>query len=238
MGSFKDFLVNNFSFLGRYKRWGVVVKDTLTPVKKSYSQYGEDEFIASKLENYNLRDAMYVDIGANHPTDISNTYLLYRKGQRGVVIEPNQELIGLFKKFRKRDIALGIGCSNKSTILKFNISKTPVLSSFSNDRGIILDKQVYLPVMTLDQALENIEFQVISLLSIDVEGLNREVLEGATTSLKKTLIVCIEFDTSEEKKGFETILNNDFELIHTVKCNLIYLNKELSAKLKKKETFK
>ena len=87
--------------------------------------------------------------------------------------------------------------------------------------------------MTLDQALENIEFPVISLLSIDVEGLNQEVLEGATISLKKTLIVCIEFDTSEEKNGFEAILNSDFDLIHTVKCNLIYLNKRLADRLKK-----
>jgi Methyltransferase FkbM domain len=87
--------------------------------------------------------------------------------------------------------------------------------------------------MTLDQALENIHCPVISLLSIDVEGLNREVLEGASTSLKKTLLVCIEFDAAQEKQEFERILKDDFELINTVHCNLIYINKVLAGRLKK-----
>jgi FkbM family methyltransferase len=180
-----------------------------------------------------LDNAMYVDIGANHPTDISNTYLLYRRGQRGLVIEPNQELLGLFKKFRKRDIALGIGCGNKSTVLKFNISKTPVLSSFSDDRSINIASQVYLPVIPLDLALANIDCPVISLLSIDVEGLNMEVLEGAVESLKKTLIDYIEYDTEEERGRFDNFLKEDFELKKQIHCNLLYINKKLSAALKK-----
>ncbi len=233
MAGFRDFLVNNFSFLGRYKRWGVVLKDSLLGIRKSYSQYGEDEYITALLEKYNLDEALYVDIGANHPTDISNTYLLYRKGQSGVVIEPNQELIGLFRKFRKRDIALGIGCSNISAVLKFNISKTPVLSSFSNEREINVASQVYLPVMTLDQALSNINCHVISFLSVDVEGLNIEVLEGASESLKKTLLLCIEYDNEEERIRFNELLKDDFELDKEIHCNLIYINKRLSAALKK-----
>ena len=233
MSAIKEFIVNNFSFLGKYKRWAVVVKDTLGSTKNSYSQHGEDVIIAEELSKYRLDNALYVDVGANHPTDISNTYLLYRKGQRGVVIEPNQELLGLFRKFRKRDIALGIGCSNTSSVLKFNISKTPVLSSFSNDRGVNTAKQIYLPVMTLDQALANIDCPVISLLSIDVEGLNKEVLLGAKESLKKALLLCIEFDDDPERFEFDKILNQDFELIKTVSCNLIYRNKRLAESLRK-----
>jgi len=232
MSAFKDFLVNNFSFLGKYKRWMVAFKDSLFSVRKSYSQYGEDAYIASILEQYNLNNAMYVDIGANHPTDISNTYLLYRKGMQGVVIEPNQELIGLFRRFRKRDIPLGIGCSNISSVLKFNISKTPVLSSFSDNRDINVYKLMYLPVMKLDQALSSIQCPVISVLSIDVEGLNKEVLEGSKDSLQKTLLLCIEYDTPEEKLDFESLLDSNFELINTVHCNLIYLNKKMAAHLK------
>ena len=233
MALIKDFIVNNLSFMGKYKRWMVAFKDSLAAPAKSYSQYGEDVFIESVLSGYTLDGAIYADIGANHPTDISNTYLLYRKGMQGVVVEPNQELVSLFRRFRKRDIVLGIGCSNSNTVLKFNISKTPVLSSFTENRDMVVDRQVYLPVMTLDNALANIKCDTIGLLSIDVEGLNAEVLEGAAITLQKTLLVCIEFDDEQEKKRFEAILNGRFELLNTIHCNLIYLNKELSVRLKK-----
>lgn len=233
MAGIKNFIVENFSFIGKYKRWMVAFKDALASPGKSYSQYGEDVYIASVLDQYDVRDGLYVDIGANHPTDISNTYLLYRKGMHGVVIEPNQELISLFRQFRKRDIALGIGCSNNNTVLRFNISKTPVLSSFSNERDINIDKQVYLPVITLDNALASINPGVISFLSIDVEGLNIEVLQGAASSLKKTLLLCIEFDDEDERIKFGEMLNDDFDLIKTVHCNLIYLNRTLAGKMRK-----
>lgn len=234
MSAIKEFIVENLSFLGKYKRWYVAFKDTKGSVRKSYSQYGEDVDILQWLKDYDLQDAIYVDVGANHPTDISNTFLLYQHGMRGVVVEPNEELIGLFRKFRKRDIAMGIGCSNQSAVLKFNISKTPVLSSFSNDRGMSVDRHLYLPVMPLDAALSNIDSSLVCFLSIDVEGLNVEVLEGAKQTLAKTLLVCIEYDEPDEQQKFEALLGPDFELIKTVHCNLIYRNKILDSKYRKK----
>ncbi len=233
MSRLKGFIINYFPFLGKYKRFLKIVYDTWMPVKKSYSQYGEDVYINTELKKYQLKDELYLDIGANHPSDISNTYLLYRKGFKGIIIEPNEELIGLFRKFRKRDITLMIGCSNESTMLRFNISKTPVLSSFSDNRTVNTYKQVYLPVMPLDLAIANIPCSMISLLSIDVEGLNHEVLQGATQSIKKSLLLCIEFDTDYEKGLFDMVLKDEFDLIHTFSCNLIYRNKRLAAQLKK-----
>jgi len=80
------------------------------PCKKSYSQHGEDVHILKLIDtlNINKQRDIYIDVGANHPMDLSNTYLFYRKGYRGVAIEPNKELINLFKVFRKRDIAINV----------------------------------------------------------------------------------------------------------------------------------
>ena len=206
--------------------------DAWLPVKKTYSQYGEDVFIANELKKYSCKDEFFIDIGANHPSDISNTYLLYRMGYRGIVIEPNEELIRLFRKFRKRDIAIMIGCNNETKVLRFNISKTPVLSSFSEDRIVNLYKQVFSPVMPLDLAIANIPCPMISLLSIDVEGLNYEVLQGAIQTLKKTLLLCIEFDKDYERGLFEEILKDEFELIQTFHCNLLYRNIRLATQLR------
>jgi len=227
----KRFIVENLTFLGRYKRFLVAVGAVCLPRRKSYSQHQEDEFILSYLRKFDLRDSVYVDVGANHPTDISNTYLLYRHGYRGIVIEPNEELVDLFKIFRKDDIVLMLGCSNEAALLKFYISKTPVISSFSNRREVNLDRSVYLPLLPLDTITRELHFKFIHFLSIDVEGLNFEVLEGATETLKKSLIVCLEYDLESEKENFRIQLGGDFDLLSVFGCNLIYVNRSLEKQI-------
>jgi FkbM family methyltransferase len=228
----KDFLVNNFAFLGKYKRFIVAFFDWASFVKITYSQHEEDKFIWDILQGYDLKGSIYVDIGANHPTDISNTYLLYRKGLRGIIIEPNEELVALFRKFRKRDTILMIGCSNISALLKFNISKTPVVSSFTDSRDINIYKSIYLPVMPIDIVLLHLDFQYINFLSIDVEGLNYEVLQGAKNTIKKSLIICVEYDTDDEKDKLTELIGTGFDFLAMYGCNMIYINKELKNKKK------
>jgi FkbM family methyltransferase len=230
----RKFLVEHFPSLGRYKRFGKAWYDKIRPAKTSYSQHREDIFIWEFLQGYDLKEAMYVDVGANHPSDISNSYLLYRKGLRGVVIEPNQELIRLLRRFRKGDIALAIGCSNKNTVLPFHISKTPVLSSFTAGNGVNEYRTAYLPVMQLDQALQHIPTKFISLLSIDVEGMNLEVLQGAGEAVRRSLLICLEYDSEEDKRQFRETLGPRFEQVGEFGCNLIFSNRDLKERLAKR----
>jgi len=225
----QKWIANNFPSLGKYKRYITAYRDGLMPVKETYSQHQEDKFFLTTLTKYNLNGSLYVDIGANHPTDISNTYLLYRNGMNGIVIEPNAELISLFHKFRKKDTTLAIGCSNVASILKFNISKTPVISSFSSSRDVNVYKSIYVPVLPLDSALNTFQFSYINLLSIDVEGLTTQVLQGAASTLKRTLLICLESDSVDEKKEHEAILGDTFVLVAEFGCNAIYMNKYISS---------
>jgi FkbM family methyltransferase len=230
MSGFKSLLVNNFPILGQYKRWFKGAIDHLGQTKQTYAQSQEDVFISEFLSAYNLKDSIYIDVGANHPTDISNTYLLYRQGYHGIIIEPNEELIKLFRRFRKRDILLMLGCSNKCGVVKFNISKTPVISSFDDNReDMNIWKRVFIPVMPLDNAISEIPFSFVNLLSIDVEGLNFEVLDGARATLKKTLLICIEFDTKDDAEKYDSVLLPDFQLVSTIGCNLFYANLHLTS---------
>ena len=61
----------------------------------------------------------YVEIGANHPIQTSNTYLLYKKyNGHGVLVDADAELIPTLEKVRPRDevIANLLG-SNHSILL-------------------------------------------------------------------------------------------------------------------------
>jgi FkbM family methyltransferase len=194
----------------------------------SYSQHREDILFWEYLSAFDLKNSVYVDVGANHPSDISNSYLLYRKGLRGIVVEPNLELVRLFRQVRKKDIPLNIGCGSTNTILPFTVSKTPVLSSFSESRDVNGYKRSYLPVMRLDDALQHLSFDFINLLSIDVEGMNYEVLLGAKESIQKTLLLCLEFDGEDDRQRQLGLLPPQFELIKECGCNLILKNTQLN----------
>jgi FkbM family methyltransferase len=233
----KKFLVNQFPNLGKPKRFIWALWAHIMPVRITYAQHQEDSLILELFDQLkhkiDFKNSVYVDIGANHPCDISNTYLFYRKGYHGIIIEPNLELLKLHQIFRKNDIQLGIGCSKQAKVLKFNVSKTPVLSSFTES---LLEENIdhieYVPVMPVDLILEKIiEDRIVSLLSIDVEGINFEVLESSQKTLVKCAIICVEFDDEYEKKLINDFLNKNFKLYKEIYCNLIFLNKTYFSKL-------
>jgi len=78
--------------------------------------------------------------------------------------------------------------------------------------------------MSLDQAFSALSNQTIGILSIDVEGWNLSVVETAKIVIKQTKILCIEYDTLDEKKSIMSLVS-DFELIIDNGCNLIMRRK-------------
>lgn len=215
-----------FPALGIPKRWLLALGHTLLP-QRSYSQFGEDLIVLNMLKAAGYHTGCYVDVGANHPTAISNTYLLYRNGYRGIAIEPNKELCGLFSRFRKQDTVLSVGCADRNELMPFYVSKTPVISTFTKAHNLYKDSHIlkteYVPILRLDDCLKPFDMPVIHFLSIDVEGLNREVLAGAPETLQKTWLLCIEYDTEAELAAYQPYLKN-FREVQRVGCNAIFEN--------------
>ncbi|HMI62472.1 MAG TPA: FkbM family methyltransferase [Puia sp.] len=229
----KKFLAKNFPVLRKSKRLFDAVYNSARPAKKTYSSHGEDLAIQEILQSYDLKGSIYVDVGANHPAVLSNSYLLYRKGYHGIAVEPNQELARLLKRFRPKDIVLAIGCGKENSILPFHISKEHVLSTFSETRQQDVSQTLYLPIMRLDDAIKHMEFNFISLLSIDVEGLNFEVLEGARDTLEKSLLLCVEIDRPGDHVRFSKLLGTRFEFVREIGYNVMFVNNDLKNQLQK-----
>src|SRR5579871_5884717 len=55
----------------------------------TYSQHGEDMIFANIFHIIGIEKPSYMDIGAYHPINISNTAYFYAKGSRGVNIDAN-----------------------------------------------------------------------------------------------------------------------------------------------------
>jgi len=192
------------------------------PIRHSYSQAGEDQLVEQFLGNQIPKDEIYVDVGANHPTQLSNTYRFFRRGYRGIVIEPNRLLLRMHRLVRSGDSRMAIGCGAIPSVLEFHYANSHVLSGFSTPRitsASILGGEL-MPVLPLDVVLQGVSNQPVFLLSIDVEGFDLEVARGAIDCLARTRAVIIEGQTTDialmdffRNQGFKMVAETDHNLV-------------------------
>ncbi len=155
-------------------------------VTKSYSQEGEDMILRRIFEN--KKSGFYVDVGAHHPVRFSNTYMFYKLGWSGINIEPNPESMKLFEIFRKRDINLNIGISEKSSNLNYYMFNEPALNTFDvgvakqheNNDNYKIEKIIEVQTRSLTDVLDEYSsiFHEIDIMTVDVEGFDLEVLKS------------------------------------------------------------
>ncbi|HTD98543.1 MAG TPA: FkbM family methyltransferase [Mucilaginibacter sp.] len=170
---------------------------------KSYSQEGEDMVLRSFFEGKKHYKGYYIDVGAHHPYRFSNTLFFYNKGWKGINIEPTPGAIKSFNFFRRRDINLNIGISSKRDKLTFYCFNEPALNGFSKELSeersrsskvykIIEEKEIetYPLAEVLDKHLP--QGQKIDFFSIDVEGLDLQVLKSNNWDKYKPAYILVE----------------------------------------------
>lgn len=168
----------------------------------SYAQFGEDAILNSIFRKHNT--GFYVDVGAYHPTHFSNTYALYRKGWKGVVIDPNSFFKPLFSLLRPRDTFIGAAVGEGSA--HYYEYSNPLYNSLnnnvSNDRvHLVRTTEVSLvPLRAIVKAID------IDVLSIDAEGHDLVVLKTLDWSVYPKIIVIEGDEASEFLKGKEYTL--------------------------------
>jgi len=168
---------------------------------RSYSQEGEDMILRRVFENQ--ESGFYVDVGAHHPKRFSNTYFFYKNGWRGINIDAMPGSMKPFHKKRPRDINLEIPISSKKQQLTYYIFNEPALNSFSKEisEKRDTDNGTYKIVSTVDietAALSEILGKYLSknhsidFLSVDVEGLDYDVLISNDWSRFRPKVVLVE----------------------------------------------
>jgi len=168
----------------------------------SYAQEGEDLVLLSFYEGKKGYKGFYVDVGAHHPYRFSNTMAFYKKGWKGINIEPNPGAMKWFSIFRRRDINLNLGVAETEGTLAYYRFNESALNGFSReisearDRGTPyrITKTEDVPVRRLDAILdEHVETgQTIDFFSIDAEGFDLEVLRSNDWSRYRPLYVLVE----------------------------------------------
>lgn len=178
--------------------------------KNSYSQCGEDLIVSFIMERLNIKRPSYLDLGAHRPIFISNTYLFYKGGSRGVCVEADPTLCVDFRKKRPKDILLNIGVGTKKGKLPFYIMTARSLNTFSLEEaekiaaGNIHGKQniekiVEIDLIPVNEIVKQYCPKEIDFVSLDIEGLDFEILKTFDFTKNRPKIWCIETLGFDEK---------------------------------------
>ena len=200
-------------------------------IKDNYSIYTALNELDKKIEKYlNYKDGFFIEMGANDGINQSNTVFLERKyNWHGMLIEPSEKFTLLKKNRSKLNIFSDAACcsfKNRGKSIKFayynlmtlalniendlDIKKQKInAKKFSNKNYEFIKKGVPLN----DLLSKNNTPKIIDFFSLDVEGVELEVLQGVNHKEYRFKYLLIEV------RNFDRI--NSF----LIKKNYILLNK-------------
>jgi FkbM family methyltransferase len=208
-----------FNFLKSLRRHYFAIVDAVLPVRY-YAQFGEDRILSADVTSDEIRYGIYIDVGSNHPSRISNSYRFYRLGSKGFLVEPNPVFERLYRYYRSRDTHLKMGISTGPGLLPLYDNGSTSVSGFIPSSSDSLVKGFF-PVLPLDALLSVIDSKQIYLLSIDVEGMDADVLLSGSRLLQRVSRVIVEFGDEFEK--IDSILSgHGFALMSRNSTNGIY----------------
>ncbi|MBI5858607.1 MAG: FkbM family methyltransferase [Sphingobacteriales bacterium] len=176
--------------------------------RSSYSQSGEDIIIADLFSRLGISRPSYLDIGANEPMALNNTYRLYARGSKGVCIEPNPILYKKLRRKRKRDTCINAGIAfNEKKEADYYLfeKKAHGFSTFSKEDAEFwqytgnekvgkfkVEKILKTPLFNINEIIKNNFFSYPNLVSLDVEGLDLQILNTLDFSKYQPEVLCIE----------------------------------------------
>lgn len=167
----------------------------------SFSQEGEDMILGRVFDRQ--ATGFYVDVGAHHPQRFSNTYYFYLRGWRGMNIDPLPGSMAEFNRLRPLDINLELAVANSDKKLVYYQFNEPALNGFSEEiskqrdgiRGeYFITSTQEIQTHRLSEVLEQYlpKDQVIDFMTIDVEGLDLDVLKSNNWLKYRPKVVLVE----------------------------------------------
>jgi len=162
----------------------------------SWSQFGEDIILRTYLPE---SLGTYVDIGAGHPTHLSNTFLFYQLGWQGVLVEPNPALAQLQKHYRPDDRTLDVLIGTEDADLDFFEFDPWPFSTTAHERAARLVEEGVRQVSVSRKRMVRLSTLGLfatpadpTLLTVDVEGLDLDVLKSNDWEEHRPRVVCVE----------------------------------------------
>lgn len=165
-----------------------------------YSQNQEQAAILAAL-SAELRVGRFLDIGAWHPTQFSNTRALYELGWSGVMIEPSpgpmKNLLVAYGNDANVTLVQAAVAIDSTPMVRLHVTDDAVTTSSEaeyekwKERGGFLGA-VMVPCITLQHI--SVQFGGFDFWSIDAEGLSADLFLQMLTLTYFPCCVCVEHD--------------------------------------------
>lgn len=196
------------------------------------SQFGEDKWID---ENITLPEyGFYLDIGAADPVRLSNTHFLHKNGWHGLCVDGDARQVNLLSQAGKT--VLHAVVTQKPQELTFHEYEHADLSGVSQiaeekKRVLVSARKVRTtPVYELKRLLFSVH---INYCSLDVEGMELEVLTGMQECDMYPDVMIVEFDSMGRPDISAQILAKlkemGYRLVHTTKANYIVVHQSFKG---------
>lgn len=214
--------------------------------KNYYSFSGVDVVIGNIFRDKDR--GLYIDVGCQHPIKNNNTYILNKKGWKGINIDLDKDNIDLFNISRPNDENINIAISNKISEVElfFYHKKSPINTidkKTSNYQQAKVTEIKKVNTNTLDNVISKTKYKnsKFDFLSVDVEGHELQVLEGFDFNLYSPDVIVVEYlDLTVSKievknQNIENIFKTDlykfliskkYILVNYIYADLIFVKKD------------
>ena len=186
--------------------------------QRSFSQSGEDLIMKFVTNALKIQKPTYLDIGANDPVHLNNTYCFYIDGSRGVNVEADPDLFAVLKQRRSRDINLNIGIAPSEGTMDFYRLNAKTLNTFSKeeaesyvrDHNYKIESVIQVSTDTINNTIEKyFDGSAPDILNLDVEGLDSQIIESLDFQKYSPVVICVETisfsETGDGEKDRELI---------------------------------
>ena len=136
-----------------------------------------------------------MEVGANHPTRLSQTWFLEQRGWKGILVEPLPSCCDKLRDVRKNSIVWQVAVGSPEQVGKaiFNVADADAWSHMASAKGeVSASKQIEVEVTTLDNIFAKSPAVQIDFLSIDTEGMEIQVLSGFDLQKHRPTLVVLE----------------------------------------------
>lgn len=199
-----------------------------------YSQNFEDVLLWRAFGN--VQQGKYIDIGAHDPIIDSVSRVFYEQGWRGIHIEPIPAYAEMLRNDRLGDQVIEAAVSAHPGILSFFDIESSGLSTADPEiaeshcaQGWDVS-EITVPAVTLDDIFGLIDDGIVHWLKIDVEGHERQVLEGWHVAVLPWVVLvestypCTQIDTYQAWE--ELLLEKGYSFVHHDGLNRYYISPE------------
>ncbi len=198
-----------------------------------YETEGHAEFVKTLFPSDFI--GVCIDIGAHHPTWISNSWIFEQAGWQTYCIEPNPNCIPELEKLRKIVLQYAVGDRNEDNVPFYIYSvSNDYAGPFhqASETGLFSKENmkdwpttlINVKLRTFEWLMENeVKEGKVDYLSIDVEGAEMQVLSTLDTSRWKPKVIVIEnyYDTPDQHIWFR---QHGYDLVKRIHLNNIYVS--------------